>query len=701
MPPPPPPPPLSFTTPSTLRAALVGAAGLAALAAIRARLSASASASQASRGASQASRGASQASPAAERASSHAKHASTSLQSLLPAHVNDKTSAGNVHDARVVHASLELEPDFKRRVVRGAATLTCAIRHAGVTHVVLDTNALLIKAVAVGEDPSKLKPTTFTLKPPVPVIGQPLHVDLPPSPHGDRPHQVLVRVEYETTPESTATQFLEPMQTAGKKHPFLFTQAQAVHARSFYPCQDAPAVKFTWDATVRAPKPLTALMSALSDGAPQDADAARVFRFHQPVPTPSYLVAIAVGELESHDLGPRTRVWAEPSVIARAAKEFEDVETFVSAAESLLTPYVWQRFDFLVMPPSFPYGGMENTNLTFVTPSLLAGDKSLVDVLIHELAHSWMGNLVTNATWDDFFLNEGWTVFVERRLVRKLHGAQREGLKAVIGWRHLAEDVGRFGEKHAFTALHIPNEGTTDPDDSFSSVPYEKGAALMEHLERLVGGPDVFEPFVRKYVDKFKFGVVDAAAFRRFFNDAFPGKMSADAWDTWLLKPGMPPPAPAGYHDTILVDMAETAATEWASSKSPTAPKIVAPGWGCDQIIVFLEKLAQIQEKQAGGVDMSVLDGVVEFFGLRKTGNAELKLRYYTLFLKATREDVFEGVVAFLEAYGRMKYIRPCYRALDKCSARGHELAVSTFQRLRGTYHPIAAKMVAKDLGLS
>jgi len=582
--------------------------------------------------------------------------------------------------------------DFDAKRVRGWASHTVALRRGDVREVVLDTNALVVSGVEVDGQPA-----SYSLEEPHPVLGRALRVTVP---AGAGPRDVRVRVAFETTRESSAIQFLRAAQTHDGKHPFLFTQSQAIHARSFFPCQDAPAVKVTWDATVRVPSPLTALMSAESVSWREDGDA-RAYEFHQPVPTSSYLVALVVGHVQSRDLGPRTRVWAEPSVVAKAEYEFAEIELFLGAAEALCGPYVWGRFDFIVLPPSFPYGGMEDPRLTLLTPTLLAGDRSLVNVIIHELAHSWSGNLVTNATWEDFWLNEGWTVFLERRIIRKLYGSAREGLKAIIGRRHLEDDVRRYGEDHRFTALHVPNAGDTDPDDAFSSVPYEKGADFLEHLERVVGGPQVFEPFVRRYIDRFKFGVVDARAFRGLFDEQFPGAVSELEWDAWVYKPGFPPAAPPGATDTKLVDLAEHAADEWVKSGSAAAPDAArgAPAsWTCDQVLVFLDRVLELQAIEP--LPEPVLRGIDATFRLSASANAEIKFKFFVVWLRARREDVFDDVVRFLGSVGRMKYVRPLYRELAACSDRGDKLARETFTRFKLVYHSIAAKMVARDLGV-
>ena len=310
---------------------------------------------------------------------------------------------------------------------------------------------------------------------------------------------VKITISYATSPEASGIQWLAAAQTAGKTHPYLFTQCQAIHARSVLPCQDTPAVKCQYAARITVPSALTALMSAASVSSSEpisavaaagedggDGPSMRTFSFEQKVPVQSYLIALVVGALESHDLSERCRVWSEPQQIEASAREFGEVEEMLQAAESLLGPYVWGRYDLLVLPPSFPYGGMENPMLTFVTPTLLAGDRSLTSVVIHEITHSWTGNLVTNAGWEHFWLNEGFTVFAERKIYGALKGEAMRQAACIGGLDALRSSIDHFGADHKFTRLCPPMDSATDPDDAFSSVPYEKGSNLLYYPEQLV-----------------------------------------------------------------------------------------------------------------------------------------------------------------------------------------------------------------------
>ncbi len=352
-----------------------------------------------------------------------------------------------------------------------------------------------------------------------------------------------ITLEYETTDKCTAVQWLTPAQTVGKKHPYLFTQCQAIHARSIFPCQDTPAVKITYSAQVTVPDGLTALMSALPLSF-----VGNVFSFDQPVKIPSYLVALAVGNLKGIKVGPRSTVWSEPEVVEAAAWEFADTESFISTGESILTPYVWGVYDLLLLPASFPYGGMENPCLTFVTPSLLAGDRSLVDVVAHEIAHSWMGNLVTTKNWEHFWLNEGFTMFIERKIIGRLHGNASLHFSAIIGYSSLKETIERYNSmgRPEFTCL-CPKLVNEDPDDAFSDVPYEKGYNFLFYLETLLGGPSVFEPYLKAHVENFAHKSITTDDFKEFlfefyqkFDASKISLLSSVDWNTWLYTPGLP-----------------------------------------------------------------------------------------------------------------------------------------------------------------
>jgi len=463
------------------------------------------------------------------------------------------------------------------------------------------------------------------------------------------------------------------------------------------PCQDAPAAKATYDASVIVPKPLTAVMSAVSTGTEEGGNNSRVFKFKQEVPMSSYLIALGIGELESREIGPRTRVWSEKNMVDAGAHEFAETESFLKVGEELMGPYVWGRYDILLLPPSFPYGGMENPCLTFVTPTLLAGDRSNADVVAHEIAHSWTGNLVTNKTWEHFWLNEGMTVYTERKIIGKLHGEDMRHFKAIIGLKDLKDSVDLFGPTHEFTCL-IPQLKNMDPDDAFSSVPYEKGFNFLFYLETLIGGPEKFQAFLKTYIDKFKFSTVTSEEFKAYFLQYFSSLdksiLNQIDWDTWFHKPGMPP-VPNNF-DQKLANISASLANKWISGGADTTENDIK-SWNAQQVVVFLDKLLLAEPPLT---DRKIIEKIDSLYHFTSSKNSEIRSRWYKLCIQAEYDPILPHTLSFLREQGRMKFTRPLYRALHK-SKFGSEASVSQFKELRNTYHAICAKMVAKDLGLN
>src|SRR6266446_3430928 len=450
----------------------------------------------------------------------------------------DIHSYSNPDQIRVRHLDLDCEVLFDQRILKGVATLSVDRRvESGAPPLILDTGNLRIEKVEVARETGAYSATKFELGAGDPILGAPLTISMPPA-------AAKVRIEYSTSPEASALQWLDPAQTAGKKRPFLFTQSQAIHARSWIPLQDTPAVRLRYSARVRTPKDLLAVMSAVND---PDAPRTGEYTFQQRAAIPSYLIALAAGDLQFRPMGSRTGVYAEPSVVDRAAKEFEDTEKMLKAAQDLYGPYRWGRYDLLVLPPSFPFGGMENPGLTFATPTILAGDKSLVSLVAHELAHSWSGNLVTNATWSDFWLNEGFTVYVERRILEKVYGRPREEMEAVLGRQDLEREMAKLPERDQI--LHIDLRGR-DPDDGVTSVPYEKGALLLRSLEEKFGRAK-FDAFLREYFEHFAFQSITTGIFVDYLQKHLLNGDTSIPLDEWLNKPGLPASAPRPVSDAF------------------------------------------------------------------------------------------------------------------------------------------------------
>jgi len=607
--------------------------------------------------------------------------------------LTDPNSFARLQSQRVSHFHLDLACDFERSILFGRAELKMDFIRSS-NSVVLDVNHLSISCVTLTGQDGNLQFKVDQLS----ALGARLSIKLPSAQVAGS--SCVVVIEYATTPSSSALQWLPPSQTLGKQHPYVFTQCQAIHARSVMPCQDTPAAKCTYSARLVVPSPLTALMSALSTRHEPVGDAKQVaFYFEQKVPIPSYLLALAVGCLEKRDISPRCAVWSEKEAADKARFEFEDTERFLAIAEEICGPYAWGRYDILLMPPSFPYGGMENPCLTFVTPTLLAGDKSLANVVAHEIAHSWMGNLVGCETWEHFWMNEGFTVYLERKICKALHGSAAMHLEAITGWNSLIGSVNAYGCCHKFTELHVNLKGC-DPDDAFSSIPYEKGFNFLFYLESIVGEA-AMNGFLKAHCAEYAFKTTNCFKWKKFFLAHFASLGSAldqIEWDQWLHAPGLPP---LPKFDTSLCDEAHKLAAALAMGE--TAPEEVClSAWSSARQVAFLEKLLTLQSECKNATEfVPVLTGIESRFQLSASKNAEVRFRYLTLGVRAgLRGSVFADAVKFLTEQGRMKFIRPLYRDLFKAGEEGKALALATFQEHKSMYHAIARTMVSKDLGL-
>ncbi len=600
----------------------------------------------------------------------------------------DPHSFSRPDQIRVGHLDLSLRVDFSSKVLDGTATWTLE-RQPGCpadAPLVLDTRDLDVAKVEAGPDPDHLAETTFSLGRADPILGSALAIQLP---EGAK----VVRVSYKTSPKASALQWVAPSGTADKALPFLFTQSQAIHARSWIPCQDTPAVRITYDAVVRVPPgprdpkapQLRAVMAAEPRSGGIVAPGNDVFRFAMTRPIPSYLVALAVGGLEFREIGERTGVWAEPSVVEKAAWEFADTEKMLEAAESLFGPYRWGRYDLLVLPPSFPYGGMENPMLTFATPTVLAGDRSQVALVAHEMAHSWSGNLVTNATWRDFWLNEGFTVYLERRIVEAVYGPDRAGMEAVLGHGELLRTVEKLPASDQI--LHIDLSGR-DPDEGVTAIPYEKGALFLRALEDKVGR-DRLTAFLRGYFDHFAFRSITTADFEAYLRSELfddPEKPPIDL-KAWLHEPGLPPGAPVPSSDRFAA--IEGLANRWFAGEV-AAKDLDTKGWSTLEWLHFLRSLpADLKADRLAQLDAA--------FRLTDTGNAEVATQWLGMAVRAGYAPADARLEAFLTSVGRRKFLMPLYEELVK-TPEGKARARAIFEKARPGYHPIAVESVEKLL---
>jgi len=550
---------------------------------------------------------------------------------MTNATMRDLSSHAYPDEAKVTDLDWTASIDFSSQTITAVAKLT--VQHTA-NRVRLDVKDLVIRKILVvdGSTSTSASYSVHPLEKGKDHLGQCLEVELQSSNNGRSASAStstsVVEIHYQTTEECSAAQWLPASQTAGKVHPYFFTQCQAIHARSLVPCQDCPGSKMTYKASVTVPSWSTCLMSALSKGSTKNDDETTTFFFDQPIPVPAYLIAVVVGELSGIDVSHRCKVWSEPSVVEAAAFEFSQTEDFLKIAEDLTFEYQWGRYDVLCLPPSFPYGGMENPCLTFVTPTLLAGDKSLADVVAHEIAHSWTGNLVTNETWAHFWLNEGWTTWLQRKIMAKIAEDKRVvDFDAIGGWEDLKESVELVSEN--FSRL-VPDLGDDDPDEAYSSVPYEKGFNLLYNLEKRVGS-EKFGSFAKAYLHKFKFSTCTSEEFRAFFQNYFEGDTSVESfdWNTWLYKGGMPPESPE--FDRSLSEAAFELATSWVEfddSVSASKPDLDISKWSSNMKTCFLDALLALCDGKNQYLKISSISAMNELYKFDKSKNSEILFRW-------------------------------------------------------------------------
>jgi aminopeptidase N len=589
----------------------------------------------------------------------------------------DVHSFAQPEQARVTHMALDWDVDFEQHRIRGTVTLDVE-RRPGPAQLVLDTRELEIEDVeAQGEGWGA--PARFELGQRDAILGRPLSIQLPES-------CTAVQVRYASSPQASGLQWLSPEQTATRSKPYLFSQAQAIHARSFVPCQDSPGIRVTWEASVRVRDGQAVVMSGerLEPGA----DGAQRFAMRQAVPP--YLIAIAVGDLEFAPIGPRTGVWSEPGVAAAGAREFADLEAMLAAVERLYGPYRWGRYDVLVLPPSSPFGGMENPMMTFATPTLLAGDRSLANVIAHELAHSWSGNLVTNATWRDFWLNEGFTVYVERRIVEEVYGSRWATQQGILGRMDLGETLSDMKETPGDSRLYIDLAGR-DPDDGLTDVAYEKGNLFLLHLERAVGR-ERFDPFLRAWFDEHAFQPVTTADFEIFLTERLLGGSAARARELavqeWLYGEFLPAATPQ-LDMSVYADQA-AAATAFALGARPAAA-LAAGAWNTNEWLHFLRSLpAALPAERLAELDAA--------WRLSIRTNCEVACAWLEIAIRNQYGPAMPRLESFLVGVGRRKFVKPLFTELVKLPG-GRPRALEIYARARPGYHPITAGTIDKIVG--
>jgi leukotriene-A4 hydrolase len=573
---------------------------------------------------------------------------------------------------------LDLRVDFAKKELRGSADLALTWKDAAHRRLILDTRDLTIDKVLGKSGDGGWRRLAFTLDERDPIFGQKLTITM------RQPYEI-VRVRYRTAPQASGLQWLEPSMTAGRTLPFMFSQSQAIHARSWVPLQDTPSVRYTYTAHLETDPRLMALMSA--DNPPDAArDGDYVYRMSQPIP--SYLMAIAAGDLVFRAISERSGVWAEPATVESAVAEFADTEKMIQTTETLYGPYRWERYDLLILPPSFPFGGMENPRLSFITPTVIVGDKSLVSLIAHELAHSWSGNLVTNASWKDMWLNEGFTSYVENRIVESLYGSERAQMEDVIsqfGLQSALEELPPERQK-----LALPPLVGADPDEALTDVAYIKGAWFLQFLEQRFGR-ETFDAFLRGYFNEFAFRSITTEQFVAYMTQHLLPKngeaVTEAELDAWLNQPGIPEFAQAAK--SARLDAVDAARVQWLQRRK-TAADLSTDEWTTQEWVRFLEAMPDSVTAE----QLVELDRAFRFTG---TDNGEIAQRWYPLAVRAGYFEARPAIAEFLKRIGRRKLILPTYTALA-ATTEGREFARKVFAEARPGYHPITTSAVEATL---
>jgi len=615
--------------------------------------------------------------PAPVSTKAPAKAPQAAPQTAAPA--RDPQSFAHPDEVAVDHLKLDLTVDFTKKILTGRASLRLKNK-TGAKRLFLDTNDLDVRRVLLdGKTAAK-----FTLHEAQPILGSALEIEI-------TPQTQWVSIDYSSRPEAGALQWLDPEQTAGKAHPFLLSQSESILARTWVPCQDTPGVRMTYEADVRVPPELLAVMSATN---PQKKSADGVYHFEMKQRIPAYLLALAVGDLEFRALGPRSGVYAEPPVIEPAAWELADTPQMIDAAEKLYGPYQWGRYDVLILPPSFPFGGMENPRLTFATPTILARDRSLVSLIAHELAHSWSGNLVTNGSWNDFWLNEGFTNYFERRIMEAVSGKDYSDMLWILGHEELDQAVTEAGGLASpDTALHLDLTGR-DPDQVPTGIAYEKGSLFLRMLEENVGR-ERFDKFLRGYFDTFAFQSMDTARFTAYLKQNLLGgdeKLARQLQiDPWIYSPGIPGNAPV-LHSTAFDQVDRQRA---ALAQGTPAAQLRTQGWTTHHWLHFLRNLPPAIDKTADKAKMAELDAAFHF---TDTGNSEILDEWLLRALRTGYDTAWPTLERFLISQGRGKFVRPLYTEMAKTPA-GAEMGLRIYEKARPGYHSVVRQAVDKILG--
>jgi len=587
-------------------------------------------------------------------------------------HFNDPHSFSKPAEAVVTHLKWDAKVDFKEEIIRATASYTIKNKTAA-DSIFLDSKDLVIHQIKRDDEESPLQ---YKLTSTNSYLGSQLAIPI-------TSNTKEIRIEYETTKGADALQFLAPQQTSGKKHSFLFTQSQAILARSWIPCQDSPGIRFTYEASVEVPGGMLALMSAKN---PQSVNEDGIYHFSMPQPIPSYLLALAVGHLEYRSLGRNTGVYAEKRLIEDAAYEFAEMQAMLDAAENLYGEYRWGQYDVIVLPPSFPFGGMENPRLTFATPTIIAGDRSLTALIAHELAHSWSGNLVTNANWEDIWLNEGFTVYFENRIMEEIYGKDFANMLALLSYQDLQEEIDYLNKEDrlADTRLKVNLSGR-NPDDGLTGIPYDKGYFLLRLIEETVGRK-VWDDFLKDYFNKYAFEVMTTKKFLaeldRELLQNHPKWKEKIRVEEWVFESGLPDNCPKVTSEKFAV--VEENLQNWLEGAKVSTLK--TENWSSSEWLHFVRSLPEELNNQ----QMEELD---REFNFSQIGNSEIRAAWFEKVIPNNYEAAQDDVEKFLIRIGRRKFLIPIYKAILN-SKKGREWAIELYEKARPNYHAVSRQSV-------
>ena len=623
----------------------------------------------------------------------------TNKRNIILEHNKEDVSTYSNFD-KICQKSLYLEVtlDFPSKTLFGFVTSTYEYIDKNEKCLILDLNGPQIRRVSFIER-KKIFPLEFEIISNVPdkkTLGTPLKITLP-SFGQIIPNELKIKIEFSTNENCSAIQFLKKEQTHSKKYPFMFTQSYAILCRSLFPCQDTPSAKVFVTAKTFIDPPYRMLFSGLPKSIYWDANREKnVIVYKQKINIPTYLISFAAGKLSYEKISERSGIYAEDELIQIAKNEFTNIENYLKKAEEYFDiKYDWQEFNILILPFSFPYRGMENPNLTFLSPSLLTGDGSLSHLIGNEISHSWTGNLVTNKNWENLWINEGFTKFIERKLDGMIFGEDMENLEAMIGNYELENDVEMLGEDNNYTQL-MPNYEGVDPDDCFSTVPYEKGFQFLLYLESLVG-KEAFQNIMQEYIKKYAYMSVDYNAFKEVYEDYVTDNTEGEEgknilndidWDNWLYSKGKPF-AEFNFSSSLSEEAIQFAEKYLSKKANYDGDYETFKNWHTNIKIYFLNYIMNNIKK----VDDKVYKNLRDNLKLNQEDyNMEIKYLWYQIALKTKHDEVIPSIKKMLLATGCIKYIKPLYSVWYEFNKKD---AKSFFDKNKNLYHPVTQKNVA------